>query len=123
MPHTWLTDRLGRVSAEAIVLDLAAWNRAWRDLSDGLVPESDVHDLCLRIGYRRRDRRDRLVSELVREGCWRPVAAGGFELVGWMTWNPSREEMKARREQYRRRTATARRRRAERQAMEREAQL
>lgn len=123
VPRLWLVDRVGRVSPRAILVDLAAWGASADDLTDGRLADADVLRVCQRAGCARRDQRERVVGELVREGFWEPADDGGFRLSGFLEWNVSRAAMEARREAYRRRTATLRRRRAERAVAEREAHL
>lgn len=115
VPYVYWTDRVGRLSDRALVVDLGAWSIAWRDLTDGRLSERDVRELCRRAGCVRREQRERVVAELVAGGHWLEVD-GGYELAGWTTWNPTRAELEARRESYRRRTATLRQKRAERAA-------
>ena len=120
VPYLYWIDRVDVLSPRALSVDLGAWMRAWRDLTDGFLSERDAFEVCQRAGCCRRDQRLRVISELLEHGFWLKVE-GGYELVDWLVWNPSREEMDAKRDADRRRQATQRRRHAERTAAERAA--
>lgn len=77
-------------------LQVCAITYANRHLTDGFVPRSAVARFGLVDSSTKLRRNLRLASKLIADGFWRE-ADGGFEIVGFLDHNPSKEEVLNRR--------------------------
>lgn len=98
-------EKLNDVSAEACWLHVCGIAFCSRNLTDGFVPDGKIAGLLS--GKKTPATARKLLAQLVEPGLWEP-REGGFEIHDYLKYNPSREQVLAKREATRQRVEKAR---------------
>jgi len=91
----WSDPIMTALSSDAWRLHWCAVSYSSNKLTDGLMERRQVEQVA---GINRLRSPGRLLDELVRSGLWKKVK-GGYEILGFLDHNPTREKVLARRRQ------------------------